>query len=524
MSGRVYLVGAGPGDPGLLTLRGQRCLAAAQVVVHDDLVNRRLLDHVSPDAEIVDVGRPHGDPGRLTQAAIAELLVSHARQGRVVVRLKTGDPFLFGRGGEEAQVLRAAGVAFEIVPGVTSAIAVPAYAGIPVTDRDHASIVTIVTGHLACGGDDPGGPPGLPWEALAHQGGTLVFLMAVKHLSAIGEALVRHGLPASTPAAVIERGTTGRQRTLVGTMASLPAAARAAGVQAPAVVVVGRAVSLREQIAWFESRPLFGRRILVTRARAQAGHLAALLEEQGAQVMVFPTIAIASAPDPEAFDRAVAAGGSYDWIIFTSPNGVRAFFERLGIIGGDVRELARARIAAIGSQTAAELARRLVRPALVPTEFRAEGLLDALGETAVRGRRILLPRAGGARAILPDTLRARGAVVDEVLAYVAVPPADADVEGIRRALVAGGIDALTFTSSSTVRNFAALVGHDTMTALAGPGGPLVACIGPVTAETAREMGLPVDVMPRTYTVPALVAAVVAEFCNAGSDPLSPGTG
>ena len=523
MSGRVYLVGAGPGDPGLLTLRGQRCLVAADVVVHDDLVNRRLLDHVRPGAEIVDVGRPHGDPGRLTQAAIADLLVVHARQGRVVVRLKTGDPFLFGRGGEEAQVLRAAGIPFEIVPGVTSAIAVPAYAGIPVTDRDHASLVTIVTGHLACG-DDPAGPPGLPWDALAHQGGTLVFLMAVKHLGAIGEGLVRHGLAATTPAAVIERGTTGRQRTIVGTVANLAAEARAADVRSPAVVVVGSTVTLRDQIAWFESRPLLGRRILVTRARSQAGQLAELLEEQGAEVVVFPTIAIAPTPDPAALDRAVAAAGTYDWIIFTSANGVRAFFERMAALGGDVRELVRARIAAIGSETAAELERRLVRPALVPTEFRAEGLLAALGEAEVRGRRILLPRAGGARVILPDTLRARGAVVDEVIAYVAVTPDDADVEGIRHALARGEIDALTFTSSSTVRNFAALVGQDALARLVGPDQPLVACIGPVTAETVREMGLRVDVVPGTYTVPALVAAVAARFCNAGGDPLIPGAG
>ena len=252
------------------------------------------------------MGRPHDDPARLSQAAIADLLVSEARRGLVVVRLKTGDPFVFGRGGEEAQVLRAAGIPFEVVPGVSSAIAVPAYAGIPVTDRDHASLVTIVTGHLACRGDEPGGVPGLPWEALARQGGTLVFLMAVKHLAAIAEALVRHGLDGTTPAAVVERGTTGQQRTIVGTIATLAAQASVARVRAPAVVVVGATVTLRDRIGWFEDRPLLGRRILVTRPRAQAGDLATLFEEMGADVVGFPTIAIVPPPDPSHLDRAVA--------------------------------------------------------------------------------------------------------------------------------------------------------------------------------------------------------------------------
>jgi uroporphyrinogen III methyltransferase/synthase len=521
MSGRVYLVGAGPGDPELLTLRGRRCLALADVVVHDDLVNRRLLEHARPDAEIVDVGRPHGGPGRLSQAAIGDLLIARARDGHVVVRLKNGDPFLFGRGGEEAQALRRAGIPFEVVPGVTSAIAVPAYAGIPVTDRDHASLVTIVTGHLASG-EEAGGTPTLPWEPLARQGGTLVFVMAVKHLTAIAEALVRHGLRGDMPAAVIERGTTGSQRTIVATAATIGARAAAAGVSSPAVVVVGPTVGLREHIAWFESRPLLGRRIVVTRPRAQSSELAMQLEELGAEVELFPTIEIVPAPDPAALDGAVLAAATYDWIIFTSVNGVRVFFERLGALGCDVRDLATARIAAIGPETAAELTRRLVRPAIVPAEYRAEGLLAALGASEVRGRRVLLPRAAGARVVLPETLRAHGAHVDEVIAYAAVAPPGADVEGLRAALAAGAIDAITFTSSSTVRNFAALVGADAVAAMAQGARPLVACIGPVTAETARELGMRVDVMPRDYTVPSLVQGLVARFCNAQNDALSRG--
>ncbi len=523
MSGRVYLVGAGPGDPGLLTLRGQRCLARADVVVHDDLVNRRLLEHAADGAEIVDVGRPHGGPDRLSQAAIADLLVTHARRGKVVVRLKNGDPFLFGRGGEEAQVLRDAGVPFEIVPGVTSALAVPAYAGIPATDRDRASLVTIVTGHLAST-DQVGGPPSLPWDALARHGGTLVFLMGVKHLPAIADALVAHGLPADTPAAAIERGTTGAQRTIVATIGTLGARAAAETIRAPSVVVVGATVALRERIAWFETRPLLGRRIVVTRPRAQAGELAVALEDAGAEVVLFPTIAIAPAPDPAELDRAVETAGAYDWIVFTSVNGVRVFFERVAALGRDVRELAGARIAAIGPETAAELERRLVRPAVVPADYRAEGLLAALDETAVRGRRVLLPRAAGAREILPAELRARGALVDEVIAYAAVPPPGADVDGMRAALAAGEIDAVTFTSSSTVRNFAALIGDAAVAEMGRAMRPLVACIGPITADTARELGLRVDVVPDRYTASALADALVARFCNAPGDPLSRGAG
>jgi uroporphyrinogen III methyltransferase/synthase len=524
MTGRVYLVGAGPGDPGLLTLRGQRCLARAEVVVHDDLVNRRLLEHAPPGAEVVDVGRPHGGPDRLDQTAISALLVRYARDGKVVVRLKNGDPFVFGRGGEEAQALRHAGIPFEVVPGVTSALAVPAYAGIPATDRDHASLVTIVTGHSAARGDGPDDPPGLPWEALARQGGTLVFLMGVKHLAAIADSLRRHGLAGATPAAVIEQGTTAAQRTIVGTLATIGAQAAAAAVRSPAVAVVGATVALRERIGWFESRPLFGRRIVVTRPRAQAGELAAAFEELGARVDLVPAIAIVPAADPAPLDAALDRVASYDWIVFTSANGVRLFFDRLASRGRDVRELAAARLAAIGPETAAELERRLLRPAVVPSDYRAEGLLDALDETQVRGRRMLLPRAAGARPILPDTLRARGAIVDEVVTYAAVRPPDADVEGLVAALAAGAVDVITFTSSSTVRHFAELIGPDALRTLAAGSRPLIACIGPVTADTARELGLRADVVATTYTAAALARAVAERFCNAGSDPLSGGAG
>ena len=519
MKGRVYLVGAGPGDPGLLTRRAEQCLAVADVVVHDYLVPVRLLAGARPDAEVIVLGRSHDDPDRPNRQAIDDLLIDRARAGKTVVRLKNGDPFLFGRGGEEAEALARAGIPFEIVPGVSSASAAPAYAGIPLTHRDHASLVTIVTGHQARAGTETT-PPALPWEALARQGGTLVFLMGMKQLAAIMDALVAHGLDPETPAAAIRWGSTGSQATETATVGTLAARVRAAGLTPPACVVVGGVVRLRERLRWFEERPLFGRRVVVTRPRMQAGALIDLLEEQGAEVLPFPTIALAPAPDPAALERAVAAAGSYDWIVFTSANGVHAFFEQVAALGKDVRDLAGVRVAAIGPETAAQLAHRLVRPALVPSEFRAEGVLAALRDEDVRGRRFLLPRAAGARAILPESLRARGAVVDEVIAYRAVTPADADVAGLREALEAGALDALTFTSSSTVRNFVAMLGAADVSRLVRGGRPAVACIGPVTADTARELGLPVDIVPDEYTVPALARAVARHFCNGRADRLS----
>ena len=514
MTGRVHLVGAGPGDPGLLTLRGQRCLAQADVVVHDHLVPRRLLEHVRPDAEVIAIGRPHDDQSRLEQSAVAALLIERARAGLDVVRLKNGDPFVFGRGAEEIEALVAAGVPFDVVPGVTSAVAVPAYAGIPVTHRAHASLVTIVTGHQAClsSGEDP---PPLPWPALVAQGGTLVFLMAARRLASILDALVLHGLAPETPAAVVQHGTLGSQQTIEATAGTL--AARAGEVKPPAVLVVGDVVRARAGAAWFEQRPLLGRRVVVTRPREQAGELARLFEEQGAEVVVFPTIALGPPPDPAALDRAVTTAVTYDWCVFTSANGVRVFFERFAALGRDVRELAGVRLAAIGPETAAALERLLLRPAIVPGEYRAEGLLAALAGEELAGQRILLPRAAGARAVLPETLAARGAHVDEVVAYAAVPPADADVAGMRQALEDGTLDVLTFTSSSTVEHFVRLVGADL---LARVRRPLVACIGPITAATAAALHLPADVQPDDYTTPALAAAVTEHFCKAGADRIS----
>jgi uroporphyrinogen III methyltransferase/synthase len=515
MTGRVYLVGAGPGDPGLLTVRAERCLATADVVVHDYLVGPRLLAQVRPGAEVIALEQSADEAERPGPSAIVDLLVGHARAGKMVVRLKNGDPFLFGRGAEEVEALGSAGVPFEIVPGVSAALAVPAYAGIPLTHRDHASLVTIATGHQA-GADRPAA---LPWEALARRGGTLVFLMGMRQLPVIMAELVRHGLAADTPAAAVQWGTTGRQATVVATAGTLAAQVQARGLGPPGVVVVGTVVDLRARASWFERRPLFGRCVVVTRPRAQAGTLIQLLEAEGAEVIPFPTIALGPPPDPAVLDRAVAASAGYDWILFTSANGVQAFFERFAALGRDVRELVRVRLGAIGPATAAELERRLLRPSVLPDDHRAEGLLAALAGEDLRGRRLLLPRAAGARAILPRTLEARGAVVDEVIAYRAVPPADAGAAGLRAALAAGTVDALTFTSSSTVRHFADLLGATEVARLGGEGGPVIACIGPVTAATARELGLRVAVMPARYTVPALARALVEHFCNGAADHL-----
>jgi uroporphyrinogen III methyltransferase/synthase len=471
------------------------------VVVHDYLVGPRIVELARPDAEILALGASHAD--RLSQAEVERILVERARAGKTVVRLKNGDPFLLGRGAEEAEALARAGIPFEVVPGVSSAFAVPAYAGIPLTHREHASLVTIATGHQA----ETDAAPALPWDVLARRGGTLVLLMGMRQLPAIMEALVAHGLSADTPAAAIRAGTTGAQKTVVAAAGTLAERVRDAGLVAPAVVVVGEVVGMRARIAWFEARPLFGRRIVVTRPRGQAAALADRLEERGAEVVVFPTIALGPPEDEAALDRAVGAAGGYDWVVFTSANGVRVFFARFAAQGHDVRELAGARLAAIGPETAAELERRLLRPAIVPADHRAEGLLDALADDDVRGRRILLPRAAGARAILPNELRRRGATVDEVIAYRAVPPRDADVAGLHAALAAGAIDAVAFTSSSTVTNFVDLLGGPTLANVFHGGRPAVACIGPVTAGTARALGLPVDVVPARYTAAALASAL-----------------
>lgn len=498
----VYLIGAGPGDPKLITLRGLECLQQAETVIYDRLASPRLLTYVPALAERIYVGKGP-DCHTLRQEEINQLLVQKAQEGKIVARLKGGDPFVFGRGGEEAEALAAAGIPFEIVPGITSAIAVPAYAGIPVTHRDYTSALAIVTGH-----EDPQkADSSIDWEHLTAAAGTLVFLMGLENLTRIVEQLLKHGKSPKTPIALIRWGTRPEQEIVTGNLADIAQKARDAKFTSPVVIIVGEVVQMREKLQWIEKRPLFGRRIAVTRSRTQASVLTRKLEAIGAEVWEFPTIEIAPAADYGPLDACLRQLNMYKWIIFTSVNGVDAFFKRLRETGGDVRQLQGVRLAAIGPATGEALAKRGLQVDYMPTEFRAEGILEGLAGQVNPGDRILLPRAREARLILPEQLAKLGAIVEEVVAYETVlGPADAGV--LLDLLQRKQLHAVTFTSSSTVRNFMTLL-------QAGPAeNPLsllesviVACIGPITADTARELGLKVQVEAAEYTIDGLVKAL-----------------
>jgi uroporphyrinogen III methyltransferase/synthase len=494
----VYLVGAGPGDPGLITVAGLERLKEADVIVYDRLVNEALLKEARADAELIFVGKVAGESH--DQEAINRLLIEKAREGKRVVRLKGGDPFIFGRGGEEAEALREAGVPFEGVPGVTSAVAVPAYAGIPVTHRGLASTFAVITGH-----EHPEKPESsIDWAKLATAVDTLVFLMGTKTLPEIVEKLVANGRAAETPVAVIRWGTTPEQRTVVGTLADIAARVEEAGITPPAITVVGEVVGLRETLLWFEDRPLFGKRVLITRTRRQASVLARLLAAEGAIPIELPAIEIEPAADAEAVWAAIDGlkAQSYAWVVFTSANAVGLWFGHLGERGLDARAFAGAKVAAIGAATAEALAEKGISVDLVPTEYVAEAMVEALGSHVAPGDRMLVPRAESARPELVEGLRSLRCQVDEVTLYRAAVPEGAPAEALSL-LRDGAIDIVTFTSSSTVRNLAAMLnGHiDSLRA------PLVACIGPITAKTAEELGLRVDVVASEYTVEGLVRAI-----------------
>lgn len=503
--GIVFLVGAGPGDPGLLTLKGRDCLGAADVVIYDHLANPALLALARSDAELIYAGKQGGRHFK-SQSEINALIVRKAREGCVVVRLKGGDPFVFGRGGEEAVELARAGIGFEVVPGVTSAVAVPAYAGIPLTHRGITATVAFVTGH-----EDPRKEHSdIEWSKLATGAGTLVFLMGVGNLEQIAARLIRHGRPKDTPTAVIERGTSAAQRTVTGPLERIGRLAREHAVRPPAIIVVGGVVSLRNQLRWFESRPLFGRRIIITRAREQASGFRERLSALGAECVEFPTIQVVPPPSWEALDRAVEHLQCYQWLLFTSVNGVRFFHQRLRVQGKDARALHPLRVGAIGPKTAQACEAWGVIPDLVPGEYRAEAVVAALGETRLEGVRILLPRAAGAREVLPRELARRGARVDVVTAYETVKPRE-DADRVRQWLETGKIDMITFTSSSTVTHFCEMFGADAQKVPEWLSGVAVACIGPVTAETARKKGLEVTLVPQDYTIEALVDEILRHF-------------
>jgi uroporphyrinogen III methyltransferase/synthase len=500
-SGFVSLIGAGPGDPGLLTLRGAEALGRADVVIYDYLANPALLSHARPDAEQIYVGKKAGSH-TLSQGEINDLLVERGLAGQQVARLKGGDPFVFGRGGEEALALLEAGVPFEVVPGVTSAVAAPAYAGIPVTHRGLASSFAVITGH-----EDPAKEASaLDWARLATGVDTLVFLMGVGNLPQIVERLVAHGRPADTPVALVRWGTLPGQQTVSGNLADIVTRVQAAGLRPPAVTIVGSVAGLRDGLRWFEDRPLFGQRVLVTRTRQQASALSARLRTLGAEAIELPTIRIAPPDDWAPLDAAIDSLSSYDWTVFTSVNGVEYFWRRLTSVGLDARALHGVRLAAIGPATAAELQARGLQADYVPGEYVAEAVAAGLGD--VRGLRVLLPRADIARPALAELLRDGNAEVVEVSAYRTLRP-EVDPDELRDLLAR--VTVATFTSSSTVRNLSAMAGDAGVDLLQAMKDAIVACIGPVTAETARELGVPVDVMAEEYTIEGLVEALV-DYC------------
>ncbi len=504
--GKVYLVGAGPSDPGLLTLRGAELISRAEVIIYDNLAARALLEGARPEALLIYAGKKGGEHF-LSQEEINRLLIEKAREGREVVRLKGGDPFLFGRGGEEAEELAREGIPFEVIPGVSSAMAVPAYAGIPVTHRAHTSTVAFVTGH-----EDPTkGESSIDWEKLSTGAGTLVFLMGVARLPQITRELIKHGRSPETPTAVIEQGTTPAQRTVVAPLGEIAERAKEAGIRPPAITVVGGVVSLREALNWFERKPLFGRRIVVTRSREQASEFGRRLREEGAEVIEFPTIELLP---PESFaplDEAIGRLKEFGWIIFTSANGVNFFSQRLEVAGLDSRALSGAKICAIGPGTAEALRALGLRADLVPGDYRAEGVVEGLEGEDLRGVKVLIPRAERARELLPEELKRRGALVEVIPAYRTLPSKGKPEEHARliEDLKQGRIDMVTFTSSSTVENF--LSAFPPCEAKELTKGVAVAAIGPITAKRAEELGLRVSLTPERYTIGALSEAIIDFF-------------
>jgi uroporphyrinogen III methyltransferase/synthase len=497
-AGVVYLVGAGPGDPGLMTARSLALIAAADAIFHDRLIPPGALAGAREDAELVYVGKQPGVPS-VPQEEIGGRLIEAARAGRSVVRLKGGDPFVFGRGGEEGEALREAGVEFEVVPGVTAGVAATAYAGIPVTHRDDASAVAFVTGH-----EDPTkDESALDWDALAAFPGTLVFYMGVKRLAENAAALIAAGRDAEQPAAAIERGTWPGQRTVEATLGTIAATVEREEIGAPALIVVGPVAARRADLAWLERRPLHGRTVVVTRARAQASGLAATLRDLGAEVVELPAIRIEPRLDSPEVREAAAAIGLYELVCLTSPNGVHLLFEAIARADLDARALAGVTVAAIGPGTARALAEHGVLADVVPERFVAEALVEALVEVEVEGRRVLVARAAEARDVLPDALRQRGAQVDVVPLYETLreQPDEQAVEAAQAA------DYVTFTSSSTVSNLTEALGERF------PSQARVVSIGPVTSEAARAAGLPVDVEAERHDVDGLLTALLADAQN-----------
>jgi uroporphyrinogen III methyltransferase/synthase len=498
--GKVYIIGGGPGDPGLITVRGVECLQKADVIVYDYLIGREILDYAKKDARLIYVGKKGGDH-TVSQDNLNRILVEEAVKGNIVARLKGGDPFIFGRGGEEAQVLAEAGIPFEVVPGVTSAIAVPAYAGIPLTHRSFTSSVTFVTGHEAPAKEQSR----IDWQSF-NADGTIVFLMGVKNLSRIVEQLTANGKDPETPAAVIRWGTTPDQETVTGTLENIVARTEEKHFSPPAIFVVGDVVTLREELNWFENKPLSGKGVVITRPEEQSGDLTALLRETGARVIIFPTIQIVPPDRFDDLDQAIDAITIYDWIIFTSANGVKFFFKRFRELKKDIRDMKGPGICAIGPATASSIENMGLRVDIVPDEYISEGVVKAFEGRNLQGKKVLLPRAEIARDIIPDGLSKLGATVDVITAYRTVNSGRKKDE-LYYWIKQNKVDVITFTSPSTVTNFIDIIGNNERL----PENIKIACIGPVTSAAAQEAGLNVDIMQGPYIISGLVKAIIKSF-------------
>lgn len=494
----VYLIGAGPGDPGLLTVKAKELIETCDVVVYDYLANKEFLKYARKDAEIIYVGKKGGDH-TLPQDQINALIIAKAKSGKSVARLKGGDPYVFGRGGEEAEELVAEGIAFEVVPGVTAGVAAPAYAGIPVTHRDFTTSVCFITGH-----EDPTKEEtGHNWEVYAKSNSTLVFYMGVKNLPMIAGNLMAGGRDPQTPVALVRWGTRCNQESMVSTLENVAAEAEKRKFAAPSIIIVGGVCSLASKLSWFEKKPLLGKGIVVTRAREQASDLADLMRHMGACVYEFPTITVEPLDDYEEVEQAILTLGGVDWVIFTSVNGVKHFWNQLGEIGLDTRALGGISVAAIGPATADELKARGVLPDFVPPKYVAEEIVAGLLERGIAGKNVLIPRAKVAREVLPEELIKAGAKV-RILPVYETRLTQQDPTEILDALAAGKIQAITFTSSSTVENFFDLV---PLEALRLYPGVKLACIGPVTAKTLTRYGFRPHIQPEDYTIPGLAEAL-----------------
>ncbi len=499
-TGKVFLIGAGPGDPGLLTIKAKECIETADVVVYDYLASPLLLKYAKKVAEVIYVGKKGGDH-TLSQDKINLLLIEKAKQGLDVARLKGGDPFVFGRGGEEAQMLLSHGVSYEVIPGVTSAIAAPAYAGIPVTHRDHASFVSFITGHEDPTKEDTS----MQWDVYARSNATLVFLMGVKNLENIVKNLIENGKPSNTPVALVRWGTTPRQQTVTGTLETIVERVREAKLKSPSIIVIGHVVSLRDELAWFDNRPLFGKKIVITRARAQASDLVAKLSKLGASCIEIPTIEISPPEDITPLKESIENLKNYDWIVFTSVNGVKFFFNTLYDMGKDVRVLGHLKFACIGPVTKERLRDHGIVSDILPETYRAESVIETFSGLEIKNKNILLPRAKVARTILPEELTKMGARVHEITAYETRLNTEGKQE-LMELLESHEIDAVTFTSSSTVSNFMSFFDSEDERKLLS--GVVFASIGPITSDTARSLGIEPDIEAGEFTIQGLVDSLL----------------